>query len=1164
MKSVLIYIIAFIACFPVDLYGQSGGYYTNKGYFIEASKAFGEKYWAAKRAAKAYAVEKNIPIAIEFNQEVMVLEEISATGLAVYRKLYNSEAARSVNTDLLRPGAALSLNLEGEGMIVGVWDGDNFKEDHIEFENRAETRGSISDEPLGLGGNHSTHVSGTIASAGINPGAKGMAPKTNLFLYDFLNDKAEISSELAKDDPLLVSNHSYGLVLGWAANETGWVWRGDPAISNNEDYRFGYYDGDNSRALDDIAFNAPYYLHVRAAGNDRTDVGDGTRPPDGPYDCIGPAGVAKNVLTVGASLKLGDRYTGPDDVIMSEFSSWGPTDDGRIKPDITAPGVSILSTIAEGNNEYGNQDGTSMATPAVTGSLILLQEQFSKATGGRFMRAATLKGLIIHTANEAGVNNGPDYQFGWGLLSTDKAANIITRRDGENFIMDEVVLSDGDSMVYQVTASGSSPLLATISWTDPAGTPPAAALNPTDLMLVNDLDIRIYDEDNNIYEPWILDPGRPDRGATRGDNFRDNVEKIEIQSPAQGSYTVVIRHKGELRNGRQEVSVIISNGDLERDLDAFYWVGGSGSWQDGSSWSNRSGGASINAVPGIDNPVFFDQNSFASSDNNINLTTDAACYNINYYATEACSFILANNTLTINGTLNLESDNVDFQGGQIVFNGSTAKMNYVRAGSGSFSSTDLAFNSTNGTWNVINDLTTKDLLISGSNFIARGNNLNIRNFNTASLSGRQIDLSGTAVTGIATFVMDPEAEATLNNMIFSLNSSSSPSGVIIDGGDKTYGRLLADGIDIDLGGNNAFRSIRMNGALTLEGSNSIDTLTVTDQSSLVLYEGSTQTLNSDFQASGSESNLILVTSNGNGNAFLFADDPNIRFCLDYLDIRNVSVSGATGFLTGDNSLVNANSAGWIEIDCADALFPSFEVQFPCAGGLAQFIDTSTGEPLTWEWNFGDPQFPETNTSEEQNPDHLFNFASNYEITFRVRNADFDQTITRMIEIVESDGNLSRPTVVVDGERLTSSVIAPNYQWYFNGNMIDGANQRIYEIRQPGVYSVMISDDQCRFGSDETIVTSLDADLSSSGSLRIYPNPVEGILNIDLTPTGSGPVVFTVYNTIGKAMLRTVQPQPTDTKDQLHGQIDLRRLPPGVYQLVIFNGSKTKSKTVIKR
>ena len=298
-------------------------------------------------------------------------------------------------------------------------------------------------------------------------------------------------------------------------------------------------------------------LIIKSAGNDRTDIGDGTRPPDGPYDCLEPKSVAKNILTIGAVEHISGGYTGPDDVVMSDFSSWGPTDDGRIKPDISAIGVDVFSALSGGVDVYGTQSGTSMSAPNTTGSLALLQEHYAKLYSGDFMKSASLRGLVIHTANEAGRNPGPDYEFGWGLLAVDKAANIITRDDGKDFILEELNLVEDDSIVVKVTSDGAEPLIATICWTDVAGVPAPISLNPTDLMLINDLDMRIYDESNVEYQPWILDPSSPDKGASFGDNFRDNVEKIEISTPAAGEYTIVVKHKNTLRNGNQDFSLIV-------------------------------------------------------------------------------------------------------------------------------------------------------------------------------------------------------------------------------------------------------------------------------------------------------------------------------------------------------------------------------------------------------------------------------------------------------------------------------------------------------------------------------------------------------------------------------------------------------------------------------
>ena len=191
---------------------------------------------------------------------------------------------------------------------------------------------------------------------------------------------------------------------------------------------FGFYDT-QARDWDQIASDAPGYLICKSAGNDRGDGPTGGEyPQDGPYDCIGNAGTAKNVFTVAAVEDIPGGYTQPSDVVMSSFSSWGPCDDGRIKPDISANGVALYSTDDDNNTDYQSLSGTSMSAPSATGSLILLQQHFQNLNGsGNLMSAATLKNLVIHTADEAGPDPGPDYMFGWGLMNTYTAAEKFPR-----------------------------------------------------------------------------------------------------------------------------------------------------------------------------------------------------------------------------------------------------------------------------------------------------------------------------------------------------------------------------------------------------------------------------------------------------------------------------------------------------------------------------------------------------------------------------------------------------------------------------------------------------------------------------------------------------------------------------------------------------------------
>jgi PKD repeat protein len=483
----------------------------------------------------------------------MELMYIDAYGNPQYYMTNNANSSATVSTNKVNSGGGYGYTLDGSGMTVHEWDGGAVLGTHQEYSGRVVMGDGVTTTHY-----HSTHVAGTLIASGVVGSAKGMAPAASLRAFDWNYDESEMASEAANNNAL-VSNHSYGYSRGWTWTGTTWQWYGNTAISTQEDYLFGFYET-QAQDWDQIAHDAPYYLICKSAGNDR---GDGpANPPyplDGPYDCISHAGVAKNILTVGAVEDIPGGYSSPSSVVMSSFSSWGPADDGRIKPDVVTNGVSLYSTDDDNNSDYTSLSGTSMASPSAAGSAILLQEHYEDLNGtGNHMRASTLKALIIHTADEAGANAGPDYQFGWGLMNTLAAADVITADPSLN-TMEEITLNNGGTYQRTVTADGTQPLQVTIVWTDLPGSPVGAQLDPLTPMIVNELDLRITQGGSTFY-PWKLDRNNPSAAATRnGENNVDNVEMVTIDNPVAGTdYTIVVDHDGTLSGGSQVFSIIVT------------------------------------------------------------------------------------------------------------------------------------------------------------------------------------------------------------------------------------------------------------------------------------------------------------------------------------------------------------------------------------------------------------------------------------------------------------------------------------------------------------------------------------------------------------------------------------------------------------------------------
>lgn len=465
--------------------------------------------------------------------------EIDALGNHLYYKTTNQISARTARVDLLNSGGATGLDLNGEGMIVGVWDAGIPKYDHVDLVGKITIKDDSNYTNITK---HATHVGGTLVAEGINDQqSRGLIPNAHLWASNWTDDLEEMIDLGAQG--LLVSNHSYGL-----------------APEKLPEYYFGAYTK-TSKAVDAMTYNMKYFQPVVAAGNDRKKYLE-FNPTKGGRDLLTAMAVAKNAVVV-AAVEAVENYQESSDVLMTNFSNWGPTDDFRIKPDISAQGVNVLSTVDTGISDYAVLSGTSMAVPVVSAVFALWQQYYGRLHhGSKALTSASIRGIMAHTADEAGPLPGPDYQFGWGLINANRGVEFLKEsNEGHLGFLTETILGQGEEDTYRLKLnSAKDKLVVTLSWTDKEGVEKLGKTDDATPDLVNDLNVLVQ-KGSTLYYPWRLKKDKDNSVSERGINDVDNIEKIEIPNAEAGEYIIKVSHLKKLFLGEQDYSILISGMD---------------------------------------------------------------------------------------------------------------------------------------------------------------------------------------------------------------------------------------------------------------------------------------------------------------------------------------------------------------------------------------------------------------------------------------------------------------------------------------------------------------------------------------------------------------------------------------------------------------------------
>ncbi len=500
---------------------------------------------------------------------------------------HNEESAIATGAALLHQAP---YSVTGTGSAIGQWEvGAIPRPSHTEFGNRVLSMdGTFT---LGL---HASHVAGTMIAAGVDPSVRGMAPESTILAHSSTDVVSELAA-LAATSPgeagmIQISNHAYGVASGWEFNGTTWygTFSDDGQGSNDYAQLFGQYTA-SAAAWDGLAWNAPYHLIFKSSGNHRDDAApldstpwslNGSSTNIFPYDSsshpasdfeqdssgfgfgtIDPRSSAKNVMTVGSvnNVVTAEGIRVPGDGASSRFSSLGATDDGRIKPDLMTDGESVKSTGDLWDDHLAVSSGTSMAVASASGSAVLLAGHYDQLLPGAMLRASSLKGLLIHTADDMG-RPGPDYEYGWGLMNVPAAADLLTMHvadpDLARLVEEEVSDQNPDDQ-FTIDYDGTGPLRITVCWTDPAGNWTSGHDNRS-RRLVNDLNLTVSTPSGGTEYPYVMpfvnswQDADLLADAQKGVNTVDNVEQVYLPSGEPGTYTINLDFAGSLAFGTQE------------------------------------------------------------------------------------------------------------------------------------------------------------------------------------------------------------------------------------------------------------------------------------------------------------------------------------------------------------------------------------------------------------------------------------------------------------------------------------------------------------------------------------------------------------------------------------------------------------------------------------
>lgn len=530
---------------------------------------------------------------------------------------------------------ATGPNINGQGMVIGVGEGQPpLTLTHPDFGGRVSSAGytlsngytSQNTWPIP----HGIATAGIIASSGVsNASGKGLLPQSQVVVSpSIMNEHKE--SRWGVMSGLNFSAHPYSLVF-WSADEVPWfdpgnvptdrvhyLFQSRPDVTTAEPNFAGMYTSD-AAFIDGACAQNDEHLYVQSASNTRMDANGGndyalryanggTSGPtgedgwfialdsnmklyedksfnwpwgaghaDGGKDSLPPMCVAKNALVAGGVTSAN---------VPTPHSGWGPTDDGRIKPDLCALSYDVqVATSHEDHSTtpptwhhgYNTTAGNSYSTPAIAAGGAAIAQAYKARNPNKKLKAATIKAILLATAKDV-MAAGPDPQTGWGIMSAGAAINLVRSDSNSTFIREATVRPTGagqpvrfqvktkEGAVLPPSGSGGAAmrLKVFICWNDPAATVNVATYGTVDQnvpTLKNDLNLTVTNTNGSgQYFPVMLNNSNDSNWQTKtwGVDTKNNVEQVEVYE--HGVFNVEVTPPAGM-TAAQPVSIVVLGAD---------------------------------------------------------------------------------------------------------------------------------------------------------------------------------------------------------------------------------------------------------------------------------------------------------------------------------------------------------------------------------------------------------------------------------------------------------------------------------------------------------------------------------------------------------------------------------------------------------------------------